>query len=41
MRVGGATWEPQFLGVLQGDLIVDQRVNHAEGSERGNLGVKR
>jgi len=38
---GGATWEPQFLGVLQGDLIVDQRVNHAEGSERGNLGVKR
>lgn len=38
---GGATWEPQFLGVLQGDLIVDQRVNHTEGSERENIEVKR
>ena len=29
------------MGVLQGDLIVDQRVNHTEGSERENSGVKR
>jgi|GEM_PF-726255 len=28
-------------GNQQSDLIVDDRLNHAEGNERGNLGVKR
>ena len=28
-------------GVRQGDPIVDERVNHAEGNERVKIGVKR
>lgn len=39
MRAPGL--KPKMSGVRQGDPIVDERVNHAEGNERVKIGVKR